>query len=206
MPATSPLAELYGRYSAPRELRAGRALVYQGDAAEAAWLVETGRLRRIRLHGERSQAIGESGSGSWLCLAELYLDLPCLADIVALERVTLRRFSRFNFFELLREPAFKDLVLKELALGLYALHDSLMPSGADEVVARAVAAQAAAACGGQRGTLRATLTQSGLAEATGFTRETVNRSLRRLEAQGFLETGRGEILVYDLEGLRRYEG
>jgi CRP-like cAMP-binding protein len=201
-PEGAELEALLARYSGERTLRQGKALYYQGDEAEAAWLVASGRLRKLRIHGETSQAIGDLMPGAWLCLPELYLGLPCLADVVAVEESTLRRFSRYNLFELLREPGFKDLALGEMARDCYGLHGFLLPAGADETVARAIAGMAGAAAGS---TLRLALTQSEVAEAAGLARETVNRSLRRLEALGFIETGRGEILVYDLEGLRDYE-
>ena len=54
-------------------------------------------------------------------------------------------------------------------------------------------------------TLRLELGQAELAESTGLTRETVNRSLARLERAGIVETERGAVLVYDIEGLRTYE-
>ena len=57
-----------------------------------------------------------------------------------------------------------------------------------------------------RRTVHLALTQAELAAAAGLARETVNRVLGRLEAAGFVETGRGEVLVYDLEGLRDWAG
>lgn len=204
MSASPSLAELLERYSSAQQVRAGRALWYQGDVPEEACLVVSGRLRRIRVHGKDSQALGDAAKDSWLGLAELYLGLPCLTDLVAVEASTLRRFGRRNFFELLREPEFKDLVLGELAREHYLVHSALMPAGADEVVARAIAGMAGASAAGATGTIRLALTQSELAEAAGLARETVNRSLRRLEEAGLVETGRGEILVYDLGGLRGF--
>ena len=207
------LEGLLARYSCERRLRQGKALYYQGDEAEAAYRVKSGRMRLLRVHGGDSQVAGEAGPGSWLCLAETYLGLPCLADALAVEACELERVSRYNFFELLREPGFKDLVIGELARGAYFLHGAIGAAGADERVARAVVAAcegmagvATDAAAGARGTIRLSLTQTGLAASTGLARETVNRVLGRLEAAGYVETGRGEILVYDLEGLRDWAG
>jgi CRP-like cAMP-binding protein len=204
------------RYSSERRLRQGKALYYQGDEAEAAYRVKSGRIRLLRVHGGDSQVSGESGPGSWLCLAEACLGLPCLADALALEACELERFSLYNFHELLREPVFKDLVIDELARGTYLLNAAIGSGGADERVARTLVRACEEAPGGAgapemagkppRRTVHLALTQVELAAAAGLARETVNRVLGRLEAAGFVETGRGEVLVYDLEGLRDWAG
>jgi CRP-like cAMP-binding protein len=217
------LEALIPRYSSERRLRQGKALYYQGDEAEAAYRVRSGRIRLLRVHGGDSQVSGEAGPGSWLCLAEVCLGLPCLADALALGACELERFSRYNFHELLREAVFKDLVIDELARGTYLLNAAIGSGGADERVARALVRACEEAPVGadrglwgpgrreetetpRRGTMRLALTQAGLAASTGLARETVNRVLGRLEAAGFVETGRGEVLVYDLEGLRDWAG
>lgn len=205
MSASPNLAELLARYGPERELRIGKALYYQGDEAEAAWLVLSGRLRKLRIQGRESVAIGEAGPGSWLGLAEVYLGLPCLLDVLALEGVRLRRYSRFNFFELLREAEFKGLVLEELARENYLLHGYLLPLGSGGTVARILVALASGSRGGKGQTVRVVTTQAELAEAAGLARETVNRALKELEDAGLLETSRGEILLYDLGGLAAYE-
>lgn len=196
----SAIEPLLLRYSAERWLRRGRALYYQGDEAEAAYLVRRGRLRSIRVHGEESLNLDEAGQGDWLGLAEVYLGLPYLTDALALEDCEFLKVSRFNFFELLREEGFRDLVLARLARQHYLLHGWLGAGDALGKVARILAAAAAGKPGGS--TLSLALTQTEVAEAAGLARETVNRALRKLEERGFIETGRGEILVYDLEGLR----
>ena len=172
----------------------------------------SGRIRPYRLKGGSSAALDDAVPGSWLGLAEAYLDLPYLADTLAVESSELRRFGRYNLFELLKEPRLKDLALGVLAREHYFLHDRLDASSATEKVARVVCARsgvpaspATAGEAGEAGTLRLAMTQGDIAEASGLARETVNRCLRRLEEAGLLETSRGEILVYDLRGLRAYE-
>lgn len=197
------LAALLERYGSERLLRKGRALYCQGDEAEAAFFIGSGSFRPLRLHGDDARALPDRKAGAWLGLAEVYLGLPYLCDALALESSALLRLSRRNFFELLREPCFKDLVLRELALEHYHLHGELDAAGAVERVARAIAGRAGGEAAGPR-TLRLSLTQAELADSAGLTRETVNRALSRLERLGYLETGRGEVLVYDLEGLRHY--
>ncbi|HTX71598.1 MAG TPA: Crp/Fnr family transcriptional regulator, partial [Rectinemataceae bacterium] len=200
--------ELVGRFSAPAQLRANRALFYQGDEGEAAFLVLSGRVRLLRLKGGVTTALRDCTAGSWFGLAETSLDLPRPCDALAVEASVLRRIGRYNLAELLREAWFKDLALHVLAREQYLLYDQLDSAGAIERVARALVSRSGVGFAegpDSRATLRIPTTQAELAGMTGLSRETVNRSLRRLESLGFLETSRGEILVYDLPGLRAYE-
>jgi len=200
---------LLERYSSEAAARKGRALYYQGDEGAAAYLVLSGRLRPIRVGGS-SAALEDAVPGSWLGLAEALLGLPYASDALAVEAAVLRRVGRFNLLELLREDAMKDLVLGALARENYLLYGRLDATGAIERVARAVAARAGSGVPGggpareAGGTIRIACTQADLAESAGLTRETVNRCLRRLEEAGLVETERGGLLVYDLEGLRSY--
>ncbi len=50
------------------------------------------------------------------------------------------------------------------------------------------------------------ISQEELGLLAGISRQVANRSLRALEAQGFVRVEHGRIMVLDLEGLRRYEG
>jgi CRP-like cAMP-binding protein len=225
MPASPPRPErpapetelLLARYASEKRLRQGRALHYQGDEADAVYRLRRGRIRPIRVHGEEATALDELGPGDWLGLAEVYLGLPWLTDALALEDCELERYSRYNFFELLKGASFRDLVLDLLARQHYLIHGRIGPGGAAGKVAQAILSAARRAGGARQkdggrpageekgaGTIVIATTQAGLAEATGLARETVNRILGSLEAKGYIETGRGEILVYDLEGLRAW--
>jgi CRP-like cAMP-binding protein len=198
---------LLERYSSEAAVRKGRALYYQGDEGAAAYLVLSGRVRPIRVGGSPA-ALEDAVRGSWLGLPETLLGLAYATDALAVEAATLRRVGRFNLLELLREEAMKDLVIGALASENYLLYGKLDAAGAIERVARAVAARAPASkdgAGPEPGaTIRIACTQAELAESAGLTRETVNRCLRRLEEAGLVETERGGLLIYDLEGLRSY--
>ncbi len=197
------------RYSVEARVRSGKALYWQGDAAESAWLLVSGRMRPVRMRGSSPTPMDDVYPGGWLCLPEAWLGLTCLCDAVAVEACTLRRVGAFNLAALRREPWFRDFACGLLARQCCGLFSQLESPSATGRVARAVAAACAglwpAGGAGAGGTLRLELAQSELAESAGLTRETVNRCLKRLEAAGLLETGRGCTLVYDLAGLRAWE-
>ncbi|MBK7972702.1 MAG: winged helix-turn-helix domain-containing protein [Deltaproteobacteria bacterium] len=52
------------------------------------------------------------------------------------------------------------------------------------------------------GTLIEDVTHEMLAGSTGAAREVVSRTLKRLESEGLLRTGRARLLIRDLERLR----
>jgi len=197
--------ELVERYSAPATVRSGRTLVYQGDEASAAFLLVAGKLRPVRIKGSSSTPFEDLLPGSWPCLAEAMLGRTCLLNMLASGDCTLRRFGHYNLAALLREPWFKELALGVLARSLYCVYGAMEASNATERVARALAARSTVQADADAKTLRLELGQAELAESTGLTRETVNRSLARLERAGIVETERGAVLVYDIEGLRTYE-
>lgn len=198
----SELGALVLRYSAEARVRPGWALCYQGDPAEAAYILTRGRMRPLRMHGSASQPLRDLGPGAWLYLPEAWLGLSCMADSLALEACELRKISLYNLAALRRDPGFVELAAGIMARSHYELYGQLESVSAAERVARAVAA----ACSGKEGpTVSLELSQASLADSLGLTRETVNRGLKRLEAAGFLETVRGGILVYDAEGLRAWE-
>lgn len=196
------LGALVLRYSTEAHVRSGRALCYQGDPAEAAYILTRGRIRPLRLHGSASSPLRDMGPGSWLYLPEAWLGLSCMADTLAVEACELRKISLYNLAALRREPVFVELAAGLMARSHYELYGQLEAVSAAERVARAVAA----ACSGKEGpTVSLELSQSALADSLGLSRETVNRCLKRLEDAGFLETARGCLLVYDVDGLKAWE-
>jgi CRP-like cAMP-binding protein len=183
-------------------LRSGRALYYKGDPADRCWALIEGRVRLLKPRSDGSAlAIGEFGPPAWLGLAEAWLGLPYAADAVAVGDCRLRRLGRANLAEAARDPGVAAEAIGALARGLYDAFDLFDAESAVERVARAVAALAPPI----EGTARIEVTQAALAEAAGVTRETANKCLARLEREGFLETGRGILLVYDRASLVGYE-
>jgi CRP-like cAMP-binding protein len=177
-------------------LRSGRALCCQGDRAGRCWVLVAGRVRGVMYRSDETTVeLGRSAPGDWLGLAELLLDSPYLADLVAEEHCTLAAFGRVGFGRLLEAAGMRTLLLREMAKRYYTLHARIeLAQPADRLV-RFLLDHAA---GGESGrSIEVAGTQEQIAAAIGATRETVNRHLQRLQDEGLVKVGRGAVTVMD---------
>ena len=185
------------RASAEVTLRAGKALFYQDDRADRAWLVCAGELRRVMYRSDESTAeLGRPGRGDWLGLAECVLESVYLADAVAQSGCELLVFSRQGLLRLLDQPVAAAYLLTQMAREHYRLHTRVEVRLPLDRTARVLAERASGGGGSFTGT------QDEIASAVGLTRETVNRHLAQLEARGIVRVGRGLVEVLDAETLR----
>jgi CRP/FNR family cyclic AMP-dependent transcriptional regulator len=171
--------------------RKGRVLCYQGDRADRAYLVISGGVRRVLYRSNESTAeLGRSGPGEWLGLAEAFLESLYLADAVAETASELLAFSRPGILRVLDSPGIGAYLLGELSRQLYALHGRVEVNLPLDRTVRYLAEQVNAA-----GEVSAT--QEEIAAAVGLTRETVNRHLAQLQAEGLIRVGRGGLKILD---------
>jgi CRP-like cAMP-binding protein len=180
-------------------LRRGKALYYQGDRPGRCWLLLEGRVRGVMYRSDETTVeLGVSEAGDWLGMAELLLDAPCLNDALASETTELAAFSRAAFERLLSLPGMRQFFLRDVARRYYTMHSRVeLATPLDRLVRVLVDRY------DQAGGASVRATQDELAEATGSSRETVNRHLGRLAAQGLVAVGRGEVRIVDIDALRR---
>jgi CRP-like cAMP-binding protein len=184
------------RLSMPVSLRRGKVLYYQGERADRAYLVLSGALRRVMYRSDESTAeLGEGGRGEWLGLAELMLETLYLTDAVARSATGLLAFSRQAMARALGVPGVSSYLLSALSRQLYALH------GRVEVVLPLDRTVRYLAEAGRRGGGEIRCTQEEIAAAVGLRRETVNRHLAQLQADGLIRVGRGCVVLLDAGAL-----
>lgn len=177
-------------------LRTGRALFYQGDPARRCFLVLSGAVRSVMYRSDETRLdLGTQGPGDWLGLAELVLDGPYLTDAVALDGCRVLAFDRGTFTRMRALVEVGGWLVAELARRTYALHSRIEVTQPGQRLARWLADRVAA------GEETVRCTQEELAAAVGCTRETVNRHLARLQAEGLVKTGRGTVTVLNPGGL-----
>lgn len=180
-------------------LRTGKALYYQGDRAVKAYLVLEGAVRSVMYRSDdTSLDLGTQESGDWLGLPELILAGPALTDAVSLGCRVLA-VDRHAFAQLRTSAVFEQWLTGELARRCYALHARVELAQPGQRLARWLAAQQ-----GPRGVLL--VTQDEVAAAVGTSRETVNRHLGRMQAEGLVRLERGRITVVNAEALGVWGG
>jgi len=196
----------------PRRYRAGETIFLTGERGGHVVLITGGRAKVtvasrhgtetvLSLRG-RGDVIGE--------LAAIDDDdtAPRGATVVALEAVDTRVVRSADFRAIVaRRPSMALELLRMVAERLRASDRRLVEFGASDttrrlarLLAEMAEADATATDGGLL--LANNLTQDDLAGLVGASRESVARALAALRARGFVATGRRQVVVLDLAGLR----
>ncbi len=193
-------AAAMSRRARPIELRQGRAFFYQGGKAESAWLILDGRARAAQFgRGGKRIELPPRERGGWLGLPELVLGLPYLFDALADIDCLAAALPRRDFLLASSDPAFRALVSRELSREVAVLHGLVEDEGPEARILSFLLSRRREIGGASAAAV--SVTQEGIARAIGATRETVNKKLAGLEAQGLLATRRGRIEVPDWEAL-----
>ena len=195
------------RYGRAAEMRAGKAFFYQGDKAEAAFLLLEGSARALQYKASgKPIELPPLEGGDWLGLGELALGVAHPFDALADGTCLALAFSRYGFALAQGRPAFASLVSRSLARELMALHAYIEDESPEERIVSFLLSRRKELAG--IGNAKVSVTQERIALSIGATRETVNKRLAALEGRGLVRTLRGQIEVLDWEGLaaRRDEG
>lgn len=196
------LADAVRRYGVVRSTPSKRVLCYQGDPSDAFYLVLEGRLNQIKHRSDGSDLlVATFEEGSWVGLVEAYLDAPYLADVVAEGPSELLAFSKGTASVLRTIPGVTDTWLDSISRIGYRLHAAIgnntpMAALCSYLLSRSVALPTNS--DPREGVLA---TQEQIATELGFTRETVNRYLKELEADGQVRVNRGVVELLDRERL-----
>lgn len=180
----------------------------QGDVDPSIYILSSGKVRLYRLSEEgREQTLWILGTGQCFCFSSVHHCLPSPYSVECLTDVALMRISGDQCRELLQGDARFDAgVIRCLAQRLGELAQ-LTESLACEPVRRRLAhvlVDLADRHGRMApdGIVVEDVTHEMLAGSTGSAREVVSRTLKVLEAEGVLRTGRARILIRDVQRLR----
>ena len=181
----------------------GTHLFRQGEASEAAYVIQRGRVELYR--GDRSEAliVARAGEGSVIGDIALFRSEPYLQSARAVEPVTALRLERDRLLPLLIERPV--IALRWLVAGLSQLERTqrrvlgLMRRTVLEQVAGLLLNEADA-----RGEVH--LSQASIAGLLGASRQSVNEALAELKSRGAVETGYRVIRLLDRSTARATAG
>jgi CRP/FNR family transcriptional regulator len=177
------------------ELPAGAGVFHAGDPCRAYLLVLSGRVVvRLTSEGGREVTLYEvpAGDACVLTTACLLGNQAYTADAVALTDVRACVFERAAF-----ERALRRFVLGHLSQRLGSMitrFDEVAFGDVDGRLARTLLAD---------GADQVRQTHESLAVAAGTAREVVSRHLKRFEARGWVELGRGVVAIRDRQALQQ---
>jgi CRP/FNR family transcriptional regulator, cyclic AMP receptor protein len=181
------------------DLRRDKAVYYQGEKSNGCYFLISGSIRRTKYRSnETSINLELRKPGQWLGLTETVLDSMYLNDAVTMEKSRLLFLTPNNFGQALADPLFSHRILGFLAKEHFLLHTQIE---LNQPLSRIIKNLLAAVEGKVADKQIVYTTQELLAEITGVSRETVNKHLNRLQNQGYIQLGRGEIKVLDSDGL-----
>jgi len=198
----------------PRHYRAGESIFVMGDPGQFVVLIVHGRVKVYAPSARGTETVlSLLGPGDLVGeLSAIEDDPPArMATVVALDAVVCRVVRAGEFRSLVAaRPAVALELLRSIAGRLRTSDRRRVEFGAygsTHRVARLLVDLAAAGTPTDEGVvLRGGLTQDDLAGMVGASRESVARALATLRTLGFVSTGRRQVAVLDLAGLREFAG
>jgi CRP-like cAMP-binding protein len=193
-----------------RRYRRGEVIFHQGDPGDALHIVLSGRVKISSPSDTGVEAILTTlRPGEWFGALALLDGAPRSASATAVGATETLILPRDRFRQLVQVPSIRDHVFAALAQELRRLTSHVEELHFLDIAGRLAArlARMAEEQGGRgRGgeiQLDGPITQGELAAMVGSTRQSVNKLLGYLVADGLIRVERDSIAILDLEGLRR---
>ena len=183
-----------------RRLRRGDVLFWEGDVADAAFVIDSGHLI-VERTSEAGDVIAMAivGAGELIGEQALLSNDPRIATARAVDATELRVLGRGAFDDLRKsEPSFDAMLIRFLDQRLRALADLLMDARHRPVEDRI------------RRTIRQLHSQFGaeiplsqevVASLAGTTRPTANGVVRALQDEALVKLARGRLTILDAEAI-----
>jgi CRP-like cAMP-binding protein len=193
-----------------RRYRRGEVIFHQGDPGDALHIVLSGRVKISSPSDTGVEAILTTlRPGEWFGALALLDGAPRSASATAVGATETLILPRDRFRQLVEVPSIRDRVFAALAQELRRLTSHVEELHFLDIAGRLAARLARMAeeqgSPGRDGEIRldGPITQGELAAMVGSTRQSVNKLLGYLVADGLIRVDRDSIAILDLEGLRR---
>jgi CRP-like cAMP-binding protein len=195
-----------------RAVSKGEAVYRQGDAPNELYQVAEGAVKICNFSLEGREVVtGQFQPGD--CFGEMGLidGLPRVSHAIASRDTVLRVLSKARFDELTREFPAVDrqlaLMLCRRVRYLYALNEEASELSLNQRVARTVLRMAySRASPNVERELYISISQEEMGQMLGASRQSINKELKALAADGTIELRYGRIYIRDLERLKdQYE-
>ncbi|MGZ4167394.1 MAG: Crp/Fnr family transcriptional regulator [Solirubrobacteraceae bacterium] len=196
-----------------RRFAKGEAIFHEGDDAGGVVAVINGTVKVSLIGvGGREVVLRFSGPGELIGELAAVSDRPRTADVTAVDDVEAISVRAADFRRLaLEHPRMGALVFENVAALLAEADRQRIDFATRDVTARIAGrlvelAESSGAPEDRGVRITLPLSQDELAAWSGASREAVARSLQMLRRLGWIETGRREIRVLDMEALRGLVG
>ncbi|HEY1012621.1 MAG TPA: Crp/Fnr family transcriptional regulator [Herpetosiphonaceae bacterium] len=183
-----------------RRYRPGQHIVFEGDPSQGVFVILEGRVRLARTAADgREQVLDTAGPGEMFNVVPLVDAGPAPATARAMAPLRCLHLPAAALSGLIRRhPELALVLLRTLAAQVRDLSVLL-----EDLAFRSVRARLARILLHEAEDGTAALTHQELASRAGTVREIIGRTLRQMAEEGLVELARGNVVVLDVEGLRR---
>lgn len=166
--------------------RKGKYIYYEGDVADYFYFILEGTVSLYKwIDSDKDKLIKEFMFGKWLACSEIILNEPYFFDAKAKRDVTCLKISRNNLNYVLSIDEINKSVLHSIATWNNVYNEMLKSETCISTLKNYIK------------NLELTvihITQDELSNILGYTRETINKNLKKLESQGYIKLERSKIL------------
>ena len=201
------LAEVIAAHGRRRTLFNGEILFVEGDRSRDVFVCVSGQIRIfLSLSSGRELVLGTKEPGEAFGEIAALDTLPRSAGASAVGRTVVASMPGDQFVHaIFQQPALALEVIRGLARQVRRATAGLSARTSDSAAVRTghtiIDLAQMVSLPGQSGPVELPITQADLAERIGATRESTARAIAEFRRAGLLETGRGRIVILDLDGL-----
>lgn len=176
-------------FSKVESFRKGKYIYYQGDPVKNIYFIIDGRVNLYMWDNkDRENLMKEEIKGNWLGISECSMNELYQFDARALTDIKTLTINKVSFNELLNIPELNYSIIHSLSKWNHFLRSKLTKGSCLEELEEYINSSSSR---------KIDITQDMLAVKLGFTRESINKNLKKLESDGFIELGRGYVIKKD---------
>lgn len=166
--------------------RKGKYLTYQGDRTESLFFILKGRVACYKwVNSHKEKFIKEAGLGSWIGVSETLLETPCFFDVKSLSDVSTLTIPSKGLNQLLENREISEALFYNLAEWNQFFSSQLREKSCLTTLEEFISTENEEII---------EITQDQLSVKLGFTRESINRNLKKLEEKGQIRVERSRII------------
>ena len=186
-----------GAHAAWRLLEKGEVIVRQGELADSFFVIASGKVKVYMTEGDREVILKTLSAGEYFGELPMFDQEPRSASVAAIERCHLQTLSYKSFQNVMEGSAdIARRVLETLAKRLRDADRKISTLALMDISSRVsrTLLELAIVTNGRK-VVGEPFTQKDLAGMVGASREMVNRTLRDLMQQGFIDVQRRSITI-----------
>jgi len=191
-------SEIYDIASAGiiKKFRKDAFIYYQNDPCDAVYYLINGLVEKIKFRNDASSILLKTCiKNEWMGIAEAVHQSGYLYDARSKEASETIMFSAKGFNSLYsKNLKFSCCIGGKIVKELYDAHFHLDSHTPLERITDLIKARINSFENSSKENIELPITQENLSELIGFTRETVNKTLKKMENDGFIKLERGKII------------